>query len=288
MTILCSGQDYTYIKYNLCGGDNAKVYAVNNSEGKNVLHHTRVKCGKCGLVYSNPQATETKMAEYYSEIYPKLMEADGKFKAIYDETFFMDSSDSALQMKPGKFLEVDCAYGIRIKTAERLEWEPHGVEISTTFCNIARDVLGIKKIFNGTLFERQYESSYFDYIILWHVLEHVQDPVKLFKEIEMIIKPGGILLIDVPNIHEPLYLINRINCCSKGQPYQMATSDHHTSEYTPTTLRKIVNNACASFVEDKLSVYYHKEELDSLCQMDMNRKGRLQIEPVEGSFLFYF
>ncbi len=269
-------KDYIHIKCNLCGKDNAKVYSVSNLKGKHVLHRIRVKCKGCGLVYSNPQATEDKMTKYYSEVYPDLMQAVGKVKEIYDESFFLDSSDSTQQMRAGKFLDVGCAHGFRVKTAERLGWESHGVEISISFCDYAKNTLGLKNIFNGKLSEAGYEISYFDYVVVWHVLEHVPDPMRMLKEIERIVRPGGKLLIGIPNILEPIYQITRISSWLMKKPYPMATSDHHTYEFTPITLRKSLKKACPSLVEEEFSVYYHRAELDSFSQMDMNWKGNLQ------------
>lgn len=241
-------QDYRDVRCNLCGEKCANVYAVNESNNEKVLHHVRVQCRKCGLIYSNPEATETKMAQFYSEMYPEILrvEAPEKLRAMkgtYDETFFLDASDRKKQMKPGRFLDVGSSYGMRVKTAELLGWEAYGVEVSTVFCDYAKNNLGLKNIFNGSLLEAKYKSSFFDYVILWHVLEHVSDPMSLLKEIERILKIGGVLLIGVPNVLEPLYQMTRIACKIKGRSWPMATSDHHTYEFTPSTLQKILNKA---------------------------------------------
>lgn len=263
---------YRYIKCNLCGGDRQTVYAVNDSEDKYILHRIRVRCPKCGLVYSNPQATEEKMAEFYSQAYPEML---GAIDIIDDETFFLDPPCSGRkQMKPGRFLDVGCAYGFRVKTAQRLGWEAYGVEVSTQFCDYARNTLGLRHIFNGALFEAHHLSSFFDYIILWHVLEHVPDPARLLKEIERILKPGGILLIGVPNIGEPLYQVSRAGCWLKRKPYGMATTDHHTYEFTPATLRHAIKKNCPSFKINNLKVFYSDKEMELLGGESANLKQR--------------
>lgn len=269
-------QDYLYKKCDSCGKDHTKVYAVNSLKSKDTLHHVKVKCRNCGLVYSNPQATEGKIKEFYSNIYPEIL---GTIKVIDDETFFLDPHNRMKQMKPGRFLDVGCAYGFRLKTAERLGWEAHGVEVSKHFCDYAKNVLGLRNIFEGTLFNARYETSCFDYVVLWHVLEHVPDPSNLLKEIERILKTGGILLIGVPNIMEPIYQITRIGCLLKGKPFPMATSDQHTYEFTPATLSKMVSKCCPTLAVGKVQLYYLKSELISLSKMkiNMNWKGRLQI-----------
>jgi SAM-dependent methyltransferase len=39
----------------------------------------------------------------------------------------------------------------------------------------------------------------FDVITLWHVFEHLADPVSMLKEVRRLLKVGGRLLIEVPN-----------------------------------------------------------------------------------------
>jgi SAM-dependent methyltransferase len=39
----------------------------------------------------------------------------------------------------------------------------------------------------------------FDEVLLWHVLEHIPDPRATLREIHRILRPGGILVVAVPN-----------------------------------------------------------------------------------------
>lgn len=42
------------------------------------------------------------------------------------------------------------------------------------------------------------DTSTYDLILLWHVLEHIPDDIKAIKEMRRILKPGGHVLISVP------------------------------------------------------------------------------------------
>ena len=50
-----------------------------------------------------------------------------------------------------------------------------------------------------TLFEYFETNLIFDTIIMSHVLEHIADPVLILKKIYNWLKPGGVLLLSVPN-----------------------------------------------------------------------------------------
>lgn len=44
----------------------------------------------------------------------------------------------------------------------------------------------------------------FDLVTLWHVLEHVTDPVSLVRNAAALLRPGGALCIEVPNLDDEL------------------------------------------------------------------------------------
>lgn len=51
----------------------------------------------------------------------------------------------------------------------------------------------------GELTEQRFRAESFDAVVLWHALEHLGNPQAVLAEIGRIMKPGGLLLIAVPN-----------------------------------------------------------------------------------------
>jgi SAM-dependent methyltransferase len=47
--------------------------------------------------------------------------------------------------------------------------------------------------------EAGYESGFFDQVVIWHVLEHLTDPKETLEEIHRILRPGGQVVVSVPN-----------------------------------------------------------------------------------------
>ncbi|MFO0679536.1 MAG: methyltransferase domain-containing protein [Polyangiaceae bacterium] len=64
----------------------------------------------------------------------------------------------------------------------------------------ALDVLGKSGaiVHKGLLHEQKFEDGTFDLVGIFEVLEHVQDDTGMLKEIHRILKPGGMLALDVP------------------------------------------------------------------------------------------
>lgn len=95
-------------------------------------------------------------------------------------------------------LDIGCGRGDFIKWMTAKGWNCKGVEPNREAAQIARQHQ--MNVFNGTLeeFVLQQESL-FSAITMHNVLEHIPDPEKTLDLVKQLLKPGGILLIKVPN-----------------------------------------------------------------------------------------
>ena len=58
-----------------------------------------------------------------------------------------------------------------------------------------------ENVFEGDLSKANFPDRYFDLVTLYNVLEHTHNPQESLKEIRRILKDGGFLAIQVPNIN---------------------------------------------------------------------------------------
>lgn len=79
----------------------------------------------------------------------------------------------------------------------RLGMQAEGVEPAGAAVERARS-LGLT-IVHGMLADAHYPDASFDSLSLYHVLEHAPDPVALLAECRRILKPGGEMVVGVPN-----------------------------------------------------------------------------------------
>lgn len=77
-------------------------------------------------------------------------------------------------------------------------WQITGVEPNAEAAAYGRDTLGLD-IFVGTLEEVTLPAGAFDVVTLWDVLEHVHDPKVTLAEIGCLLRPGGLLVVSLPN-----------------------------------------------------------------------------------------
>jgi len=96
-----------------------------------------------------------------------------------------------------RVLDVGCGRGVVLGALADRDFEVHGLEVSS---EATRGVDPRARIrIAATLSEARYEAESFDEVLIWHVLEHLVDPRAVVEEIRRILRPGGRLIVAVPN-----------------------------------------------------------------------------------------
>lgn len=114
-----------------------------------------------------------------------------------------------LAKKGEKVLDIGCGNGDMLFRLINKFDKFYGIDITPSRLEEARKTATEKygsslKTFNfgeGNLDERMdFESNFFDTIICLAILEHVYDIYSLVKELHRVLKPGGYVIVEVPNI----------------------------------------------------------------------------------------
>ena len=105
------------------------------------------------------------------------------------------------------FLDVGCGEGWALDYFQRQGWDVLGLDFSSfsleQFHPGLRGRLRAGDLYDG-LQELIVEGRQFDVLWLDNVLEHVLDPAELLRRCRALTRPGGVLLVDVPNDFSPL------------------------------------------------------------------------------------
>ena len=104
---------------------------------------------------------------------------------------------SATNRTTGQLLEIGAGTGTFAAFMKRSGWQVIGLEPDPAARQIAKDVNGIALLDTSELFELP--AEHFDVITMWHVLEHVHRLHDYMDQLKRLLKPGGVLLIAVPN-----------------------------------------------------------------------------------------
>ncbi|MGH9935223.1 MAG: class I SAM-dependent methyltransferase [Blastocatellia bacterium] len=102
----------------------------------------------------------------------------------------------------GRFLEIGCSTGEMLAAASS-SFIAMGVEADERTSRVAR-ARGLD-VFSGTLHDARFPDGHFDAAAMYHVIEHVPSPREELRELRRIIKPGGWLVIETPNVATAWY-----------------------------------------------------------------------------------
>lgn len=101
--------------------------------------------------------------------------------------------------KRGRLLDVGAFCGIFLNTARERGWDVVGLEPLVGPSIYARGKFGIEMI-TDVLSDSTFPGESFDVVTAFQVLEHLPNPVKAVGIMQRLLKPGGLLVIEVPSI----------------------------------------------------------------------------------------
>jgi 2-polyprenyl-3-methyl-5-hydroxy-6-metoxy-1,4-benzoquinol methylase len=187
-----------YSSCDLCGAGNPRFLL--NSPG---LDGPLVECVDCGfryvgrrrsaLVFGNQAAEETAaQLQAANQNFKHLRLEEEHRLAVLNARWRADLIRSITPS--GKLLEIGCARGDFLRVAR--EWfDVRGVEPSPELADSAQQVA---PVYRDTI-ERTPWSG-FDVVASFHVIEHVDSPRSFIAAAVQRLKPGGLLVIETPNI----------------------------------------------------------------------------------------
>jgi SAM-dependent methyltransferase len=155
------------------------------------------RCGICWTVFPHP---ESSIGHYYGDSY--YGRAGRRFGALAETLvgLFRRGRVRAIlhaSLGPGRVLDVGCGRGLILRDLRRRGWESYGTELSPALVeSLKADAV---QAWEGSLRDWGLPEGSFDVAIMWHSLEHQFDPVQMLEAVGRALKPGGLLLLEVPN-----------------------------------------------------------------------------------------
>lgn len=200
-----------------------------------------VKCQGCTLVYTLPRLSSAQIKQMYQTKYwksPKAREF-GYTDYLNDSELYLKTFDLRSQIidryktTPGKLLEIGSAAGFFLKVMAEKRWQTTGVEISALMVDYARDKLKLPDIRLGTLKQQNLPESSFDVIVLWDVIEHLENPRQILRETERLLKDDGILILETQNVESVFSKF-------MGKSWHHYKHQEHLWHFSPQTITSLL------------------------------------------------
>lgn len=107
---------------------------------------------------------------------------------------------------PPEILDVGSGFGFFLASAQARGWRTHGLEPLSASAVYARATFGLD-ILCDVLHDSSFEAESFDVVTSFQVFEHLPFPREDLLRLHRFVRPGGVILIEVPNIDTMLVRI---------------------------------------------------------------------------------
>lgn len=101
--------------------------------------------------------------------------------------------------RPGRLLDLGCGDGTLLWLARRDGWQVAGVELFPDQTRLVRETLRLD-VETADIAAYDGVEAAWDCVVLTHVLEHLPDPVAALRKIRNLLRPGGVAVLEFPNI----------------------------------------------------------------------------------------
>jgi 2-polyprenyl-3-methyl-5-hydroxy-6-metoxy-1,4-benzoquinol methylase len=214
---------------------------VCNSDRSKILHSLEkgklVTCQNCSLIFFTPRPTSEELVDFYNshsyrELYENSPMAGEVFaKARYEQLHKTISqyASSLFSNHKKQYLDIGCGEGDLLSIAVKDGWEITGTELSAKAVDRANHLLG-NKVLLGDVVSLDLPENHYDLITIYHVIEHLIDPIKTLTKIRQLLKPGGLAFIETPNI-------GSIGARIKGKNWSHIIPPEHITYFQTNSLR---------------------------------------------------
>ena len=242
----------------LCAGWNHHLYAwapTHDGPGQR-----RVTCCRsCGMIFTNPQPTNYVQQVAHRGVLARHLVPEFLERQRRTARFVLDLLQP---LAPGsRLLDFGCGEGVLVHEARRLGWNAIGLDLNQGLVDTANAYWGFAALVPGSLDEfLRSRPDPFDVIVTSQVFEHLQQPVEVGRQLVFLLKPGGLLYIDVPNVRQ---LGERL---ARGRTLDPTAHWNHFSLATLSTL--VTRLGCTTVYASgapSLIEYYHRAGLGPIA-----------------------
>jgi 2-polyprenyl-3-methyl-5-hydroxy-6-metoxy-1,4-benzoquinol methylase len=199
-------------------------------------------CSSCHTLFLHPMPDNDEIAGFYPAEYwwnaarpgiLKRLESIYRRIALRDHVAFI--MRAAGNRRGTAILDVGCGSATLLGLLKRQEFRVRGVDSSAEAAKIAKVENGVD-VAVGSLEEAHFPDQSFDVVTLFHVMEHVTNPRGVLAEVARVLKPNGVLVLQVPNIESWQFKIF-------GAKWYGLDIPRHVIDYSKRSMLKLLTDS---------------------------------------------
>ncbi len=223
-------KNFTKISCPICGSGSIFNYSKDYPYIK--------ECHDCKIVFTHPLPeglTEAYGEDYYKSWYEKQLRQRVKLwrRRLNIVKRFCRS---------GKLLDVGTGDGLFLKVAKSANFNVYGTEISPAAVRAAKNLYDLD-IHLTEIENAGFQENSFDIITIWHVIEHVKNPLEVLKKVYSLSKPGAVVFVATPNLDKHVSRIIYRLTSNKPYPFYSPKGEQHLFHFNEYTLERIIKKA---------------------------------------------
>jgi SAM-dependent methyltransferase len=225
-----------HVECPICGPSRTTIWWLDSK------HTSYVRCKTCKTIYTSPRLSQNHRHAQIDEVWdfsPKVLSFEtGRLPALRQEAEYIQSF-----IHEGRLLDVGCSSGKFFDFFPQPAWERYGVDISASSASYAAQMYGAQ-VFAGTLRDARWPSKFFNLVSMFGVLYYLDDPAAEIKEVERILEPHGVLVIEIPGQAYTLFRSRGIMpLLLDGCWCRMHSESHYTYWFSPKGLQQLLKKS---------------------------------------------
>lgn len=208
-------------------------------------------CLNCGLVSLKPHPSADELAASYNDYLQENPEAIRQWETMMRPIVIKSARliETEFGSKPGDLLDIGSGYGFFLEEMKTRGWNVEGVELSETGRKYTQSRIDVP-IHAHPIEALSLPKDHYDVVTLFYVIEHLPDPVSTIREVNRILKPGGMVLLRWPHSTPIVKLLGPFS--NKLDLYH---TPFHLYDFSPKTIAILLGTSSFKHIRTVIGGY---------------------------------
>jgi 2-polyprenyl-3-methyl-5-hydroxy-6-metoxy-1,4-benzoquinol methylase len=178
-------------------------------------------------------------------------------------------------LPPAKVMELGCSHGSFVALLSQAGYDASGVEMSPWVVEFGQKTFGVP-ISVGPVETLEIAPGSLDVIALMDVLEHLPDPAATMAHCLKLLKPDGLLLIQMPQFNEEMNYTTLVE--TKGAFLEQLKADEHLYLFSDRSVTRLFKQLGADYIQFEPAIFGYYDMFFAVSRAPLQTHTPDQVE----------